>query len=148
MEMPSSPDYQQLMQMWLDCAAKMASAGADASTAPAPTDAAKLMRDIYCKALTQYTEQYMRSPAFLEMTRQSTEMAVKFRQQANDFLAEAHHAVGSLARPDVDSLLMAIRRCETRVLDKLDELAIRGNELDQRLEALESSNGKPARKPK
>lgn len=147
MEMPS-PDYQQLTRMWLEFVSKMATAATAAAAESVPTDAAKQMRDMYLQALGKYTEEYMRSPQFLAMVKQSTDAAVSLRQQTNDLLAQAHHAVGSLARPDVDSLLMAIRRCETRVLDKLDELSSRVEHLESEQKAAESSNGKPARRSK
>lgn len=145
MEMPF-PDYQQLMRTWLDIASKMASAGATGASESIPSDGTKQMRDMYFQTLSQYTDQYMRSPQFLEMMKQSTDTAVALRQQTNDFLAQAHHAVGSLARPDVDSLLMAIRRCETRVLDKLDELSTRLNDLESAVKAVPVANGKRLRK--
>ena len=107
-----------------------------------PTDGVKQVRDMYLQSMSQQAEQFMRSPQFLEMMKKSTENAVALRQQTNDMLAQAHHAVGSVARTDMDSLLMAIRRCETRVLDKLDDLSAR-------LDALEKGGGAakaPARK--
>ena len=132
MDMPPL-DYQQFAQMWLEFATRMAAAGAAASSESAPSDAAKQMRDGYFQMLSQNAEQFMRSPQFLEMMKRSTDTAVTLRKQANDFLAEAHHAIGGLARPDVDSLLMAVRRCETRVLDKLDEIHSKVNDLEGRL---------------
>ena len=142
------PDYQQFTRMWLDFVAKMAEAGAAAVTSSVPSDGARQIRDAYFQALGQYTEEFMRSPQFLEMMKQSTDAAVALRQQTNDLLAQAHHAMGGLARPDVDSLLMAVRRCETRVLDKLDELHARVEGMESRLGAVEAGNGKGSRKVK
>lgn len=142
------PDYQQLMQMWQKFATEMASVGGAVSTGSVPSEVAKQMRDTYFQTLSQYTDQFMRSPMFLEMMKQATASTVTLRKQTNDFLAQAHHAVGNVARPDVDSLLMAVRRCETRVLDKLDEISNQLSDLESRLEAMESGNQKPSRKPR
>lgn len=139
------PDYQQLTRMWLDFVGRMASATVTAAGETVPTDAAKHMRDSYLQALGHYTEEFMRSPQFLEMMKQSTDAAIGLRQQTNDLLAQAHHAVGGIARPDVDSLLQAIRRVETRVLDRLDELANRVDDLERELKAVKSVNGKRPR---
>jgi hypothetical protein len=147
MEMPS-PDYQQLTRMWLEFAAKMASAAESASAHSVPSEVAKQTREIYFQTLSQYTDQYMRSPEFLTMMKQSTDAAVTLRQQTNDLLAQAHQAVGSLARPDVDGVLKAIRRCESRTMDKLDELSARLDELENSRKTAETGNGKPVRHPK
>jgi len=143
MEMPP-PDPSQLMQMWLEFATKMSAAGSAVAPESPPSDAAKQMRGIFLQALGQATEQYMRSPQYLASVKQSMDSSVAFRQQLNDFMAQLRHATGGLARPDIDCLLMAVRRCETRTLDKLDELANQLNNLEDRLNALESSNAEPA----
>jgi hypothetical protein len=145
MDMPM-PDYQQLTRIWLDFAARMASGATAAAGETVPGDATRRMRDSYLQALGQYTEEFMRSPQFLEMMRQSTDAAVAMRQQTNDLLAQAHHAAGGLARQDLDSLLMAIRRCETRILDKLDELSARMDAYEQDDRTVKSGDGKPVRK--
>lgn len=144
MEMPPPPDPTQLMQMWLEFAAKMASAPGNVPPETAPTEAAKQMRNLFFQTLGQNTEQYMRSPQYLAQVKQSMDNSVAFRQQLNDFMAQLRHATGGLARPDVDCVLMAIRRCETRTLDKLDELATQLATLENRLDALEAGNAQPA----
>jgi len=147
MDMPT-PDYQQFTRMWLDFASKMVTSATNTSATSIPVDVAKQLRDTYFQALSQYTEEYMRSPQFLAMMKQTTEATVAMRQQTNEFLAQAHHAMGGLARPDIDSLLMAVRRCETRVLDKLDELSSRIDTLEVDMKVPVPSDEKPARKSK
>jgi hypothetical protein len=142
------PNYQQLTQMWLEFVSKMASAAESASAQSIPSEVAKQTRDIFLQTLGRFTDQYMRSPEFLAMMKQSSDAAIALRQQTNDFLAQAHHAMGSLARPDVDGLLKAIRRCETRVLDKLDEMSNRLDELENDRHTAEAEHGKPARTAK
>jgi hypothetical protein len=144
MDMPI-PDYQQLTRMWLDFVTRMTSAATTAVAESVPADAAKHMRDSYLQALGQYTEDFMRSPQFLEMVKQSTDAAINLRQQSNDMLAQAQHAVGGVARPDVDSILQSVRRCETRVLDRIDELSTRVDQLERELRSLRPNNGKRAR---
>jgi len=141
-------DLQDFMRMWLDGATKRASSGVMPQSESSASDGVKQMRDMYFQALGQRSEEFMRSPQFLEMMKQGRDAAVAMRQQTNDMLARAHHAVGSLAQPDVDSLLMAVRRCETRVLDKLEELSNRMSELEGRHEEPRARRRKPGRSAK
>jgi hypothetical protein len=142
------PDYQQLTQMWLEFVSKMASAAESTPVDSVPSEVAKQTREIFFQTLGRYTDQYMRSPEFLTMMKQSTDAAVTLRQQTNDLLAQAHHSMGGLARPDVDGVLKAIRRCETRILDKLDELSSRVDELEINPKSDEPAHGKPVRHSK
>ena len=145
MEMPSFGDYQKMMQNWFEMASKMAWPGMMGST-ETPMDAARQMRDMYSQTMGKMTDQFMRSPQFQEMSRQSMDATVAMRQQANDALNQAHQAMGNVSRQDVDSLLMAVRRSETRILDKLDELSTRLDELEEGMRVMKPSNGKVAHK--
>ena len=125
-----SPDYQQLFRMWLECVSEMTAAAA-ASDPADPPQAARQVRDKYFEVLGRQIDEHFRSPQFLEWMRQSTEAAITLRKQANDFFERSHHNFGTVARQDVDSLMMAVRRCETRVLDKLDGISRRLDDLDR-----------------
>ncbi len=139
----TTPDYLPFMRMWMDMFSKMP--GGNGSAETFPTDAARQMRDNYLQSLSRQSEEFMRSPQFLDMMKQSTDAAIAFRQQVNEMLVRTHHALGGVAKPDVDGLLMAVRRCETRVLDKLDELSARIETLEK---AQQTNRGKTSRKTK
>ncbi|MGN6370838.1 MAG: hypothetical protein ACTHN5_21500 [Phycisphaerae bacterium] len=139
------PDYQQLFQMWLEFVSEMANAAASAGTAD-PVEAARQMRDAYFQVLSRQIDEYFRSPQFLEMMKQSTETAIALQKQANDFFEQSHHSIGGVARQDVDSLMMAVRRCETRVLDKLEGISRRLDDLEGEAAKAASENGKSSRR--
>jgi hypothetical protein len=72
------------------------------------------------------------------MMKKSMDNAVAFRQQLNELLSKTLEHSQIPTRGDTDSILLAVRHFEQRVLDRLDALA-------QRVEELERREGSPAR---
>lgn len=135
-------------QMWSDFAMKMMSAGMAASPGSPPPQAAREVRAAVFRALNEQAENFMRSPAFLDMVRQSMNAAVDLRAQLNDFLTKAHHEMQGVARDDVDTIMLTIRHFESRVLDRLEAMERRIEELAKAPAAKPSrteSTAKPAR---
>ncbi len=128
-------------RMWGDFAMKMMTAGMAVSPGSAPPDAARQVRGAMFKAMSEQCEQFMRSPAFLEMMKQSMDAAVTLRTQVNEFLNRAHHEAQGVARDDVDNLMLTIRHFESRVLDRLEEL-------ERRIDALSAGAGRAQPKPR
>ncbi len=83
----------------------------------------------------------MRSPQFLETTRQWMDSAVSFRKLTNEFLAKTRNDLQAPSREDVDTLMLNIRHLEKRLLDRVDALAAQVNRLNQQLNG--NGNGKP-----
>jgi hypothetical protein len=135
---------QRFTQIWTDFAGKVASAGMAFQPDNAPPDVARRMRDAMLAAMASYAEQFMRTPEFMEMMKQSMQASLDLRKQLNDFLTRAHHGAQGVARQDVDAVMAAIRHMETRALDRLEALSRRVEELSERLEALEGrGRGEP-----
>jgi hypothetical protein len=130
-------------QMWTELASKMAAAGMSFNPETPPTDAARQMRSAFFQAMSQQADQFMRSPEFLKMMKQSMDASLAFRKQMQDFFTSAHHAAGGVARQDVDQLLSAVHHLEDRLLQRIDELSTRLELLEK---AVPSGNGH-ARKP-
>ena len=128
---------QRFTEMWTELALKAASAGASFDPQSSPPDMVRQTRNATFAALSQQAEQFMRSPQFGEMTKQFLDAAITSRQQFNDALTALHHQVQSVARQDIDGVMLAIRHMETRLLDRLEEL-------ERRLGSLEG--GKAPRK--
>jgi hypothetical protein len=126
-------------RMWSEFATKAMSAGMAATPGSTPPEAARQMRAAMLKAMSEQCEQFMRSPAFLEMMKQSLDAAVTLRTQVNAFLNRAHHEMQGVARDDVDSLMLTIRHFESRVLDRLEAM-------EQRLDDLAALTGEPVSK--
>lgn len=124
-------------EIWTDFATKMATSGMTVDPGSTPPEAAQQVRGAMLSAMSHYADDFMRSPQFLEMMRQSFDAAISFRQQLNQFLTSAHHNMQGIARQDIDSLLLSVRHMETRVLDRMEELSSRLDEIGKRLETLE-----------
>src|SRR4029079_6146309 len=100
---------QQLTGMWMDFATKMSTAGVAFSPDSDPPEAGKQVRGAIFGAMSQYADQFMRSPQFLGMMKQSLDASIAFRKQINDFLTQLHHSTQSVAQQDIDSLLLSVR---------------------------------------
>ena len=129
---------QRLLQMWTDFASKMSSAGIKFSPETAPPDAVKSLRSVFLSALSQQTEQFMRSPEFLAMMKQTVDASIAIQRQSAELLTQARHAGQGVARSDMDSVLASLQHLEDRVLQRMDELSAR----------LDQVEGKGRRKPK
>ena len=139
---------QRFVELWTEMATKMAAAGMAVSPDSAPPQAAREARAAIFQTMSKHAEEAMRSPQFLEMMKQSLDGSLQFREQLNDFLTRLHHQLQGVARQDIDSVLAGIHQLERRVLDRLEGLDKRFDEVTRRLEALENSaDRQPERAP-
>ncbi len=94
-------------------------------------EAIKRMQSAYFDSMAQYSEQYMRSPQFLESMKKSMDQALQFRRQMDDYLkqnmAESFEAATGGANSE---LLGAIRRLERTVSERLDDISRRVEKLE------------------
>lgn len=134
----------QFAKMWTDFAGNLAQAGAALSPDSPPPDAARQMRSAFLKAWSQYCDEFMRSPQFLEMIKQSMKGAIEFRKQLNETLGQIHHEFQGTSRQDVDQLMMAMSHLERRLIDSLERTASRLDDLTKRLDHLERRIQKPS----
>jgi hypothetical protein len=65
----------------------------------------------------------MRSPQFLDGMKQWMETAVAFRKLSNEFMGRVRNEMQAPARSDIDTILLAVRHMERRLLDRVDQLA-------------------------
>ena len=144
---PSSPfsamfdQTQFLTNLWVEFATKMMATAVSTDPSASAPDNARRMRSAMFQAMGQATEQYMRSPQFLQTMQGAINASIEARKQMNDLLTRMHHDAQGTAKQDVDTLQVSVRHMETRVLDRLDEIASRLDALSQRLDALEGGNG-------
>src|SRR3954462_13916115 len=75
---------QTMANIWMDFATKISTAGL--SPESDPPQAAKQVRGAVFDSMTQYSNQFLRSPQFLQMMKQSLDASIAFRKQMNDFL--------------------------------------------------------------
>ena len=134
-------------RMWGDFASKMISAGMSVSPGSTPPEAARLLRSAMLKAMSEQVEQFMRSPVFMDMMKQTLDASIGLRRQLNDFLTKAHHEMQGPARQDVDHLMQTMRHFEGRVLDRIEQLEAKIDALAERDEGGDQAKEAPKRKP-
>jgi hypothetical protein len=120
-------------KIWMESFAKTMQAAFASTPNPPPPEVLRQIRSGIFQALAQSWEEYMRSPQFLEGMKQWMEQAVAFRKMTNDFMASVRTELQSPSRGDIADLMLTMRHMEKRVLDRVEELSGRLNELNQRL---------------
>ena len=117
-------------KFWTDA---MSRAGAVGGTmfGASREEASKQMRQAFFDAWERQCEEYMKSEAFLKAMKQSMDNALTFREQMNQFLTTALRTYQMPSQDDTDSILLAVRRLEERVLKRVDDLS-------RRVEAMET----------
>lgn len=123
-------------KFWTDMFSRMSppgGAGMPFAAPPSPEEAAKQMRQAMFDAWAKHCEEFMRSDAFLDAMKKSMDGALAFRQKLNEFLTKSLQDSQIPARSDTESILLAVRRMEEKVLDRMESLT-------QRVEALETGN--------
>ena len=88
-----------------------------------PPEVLKQIRGGIFEALASSWEEFMRSPQFLEATKQWMDNAVAFRKISNDLMGRMRNELQAPSRTDIDTIMEAVRHLERRVLDRVDELA-------------------------
>ena len=88
-----------------------------------PPEVLRQIRNGIFQALAESWEEFMRSPQFLDGMRQWMENAIAFRKMSNDFLARVRNETQAPSRGDMDSIMLAVRHMEKRLLDRVDELS-------------------------
>jgi hypothetical protein len=118
-------------KMWLESTSRMIQAGL--SVAPS-SDPAVLdqMRAGMFQALSKSWEDFMRSPQFLESMKQWMTGLVTMRKLSGGVLARVRNELQAPSRDDIDAMLLAVRHLETRVLDRLDKMAVEIGDLKSR----------------
>ncbi|MDB6020872.1 MAG: hypothetical protein JWQ04_729 [Pedosphaera sp.] len=121
-------------KIWMETFTRMAQAGFSLSPDSAPPELLRQMRSGIFGALSKSWEEFMRSPQFMESMKGMMENAIAFRKMSTDLLTQAHHSMQGTARADIDDLMRAIHHLETRILDRVEEVATRVEQLEQKLE--------------
>lgn len=119
-------------KFWTDMFARMTPPGGAGMpfAPPSPEETAKQMRQAMFDSWAKHCEDFMRSDAFLDAMKKSMDGALAFRQKLNDFLTKTLQETQIPARSDVESILLAVRRMEEKVLDRVESLTQRVEELE------------------
>ena len=119
----TAEQWADFQKIWTDTFSKMMQLGFTFSPEAAPPEFLGQIRSGIFQALSQSWDQFLRSPQFLEGMKQWMDNAVTFRKMSNDFFTKVRHETQGTARGDTDSVLLALQQLETRILDRVEELA-------------------------
>lgn len=141
-------------RFWTDMVSKMAPPGMmPPGSAGTMDETSRQMRQAFFDAWAKYCEEFMCSEPFMDAMRKSMEGALAFKQQVNEFLTKSLHESQMPSREDTDSIMQVLRSVEERVLDRLERLSNRVEQMESRLEAdgpapAAASAGDTRRRPK
>ena len=110
-------------KIWTETMSKMMQAAVTFSPNSPPPEIMRQIRGGIFQALAQSWDEFMRSPQFLESMRQWMENAIAFRRLNNDFMGRVRNEFQAPSRGDIDSMMLAVRHMEKRLLDRIDDLA-------------------------
>lgn len=88
-----------------------------------PPEILRQIRAGIFQSLAESWDEFLRSPQFLDGMRQWMDNAISFRKITNEFMARARNDLQAPSRSDIDTVLLAVRHMEKRVLDRLDQMS-------------------------
>lgn len=109
-------------KMCLESMSKAMQAAFKLTPDSAPPEVLRQIRAGIFQALADSWDEFMRSPQFLEGMRQWMENAIAFRKMTNEFMGRARNEMQAPSRSDIDTVMLAVRHMEKRLLDRLDEI--------------------------
>ena len=124
--------------IWADSMSKLMQAACTFPPNSAPPELLREIRSGILEALSKSWNEFLRSPQFQEGMKQWMDQAIAFRKASNDFMAKVRKEMQAPSRDDMDAVMLAVRHMETRVLDRIEELA-------KQVNAVKARNGKAPR---
>ncbi len=125
-------------KIWLESVSKMMQGAFTFTPDSASPELYRQARSGIFQALARSWDEFLRSPQFLQGTRQWMEAAINFRKLSNDFMARTRREMQATTRDDVDTLMLTVRHMETRLLDRVEQLVDQVRELNARLDRLDA----------
>jgi hypothetical protein len=123
-------------RFWMDSAAQAMQSWAPASgTTQSPEFLRKARADLM-QTWSDWWEQWLRSPAFLDAQKQMLDGNLAMRKQFRTVLRRMQRDLQLAGREDIDALEAAIRRSERRILDRLDETSAQLRALEAKIDRL------------
>ena len=120
-----------LQKIWLDSISKLLNTAFTFGGESPPPEILREIRSGVFAALARSWEEFMRSPQFLDSMKQWMDNAVAFRKMSNDFMATARNEMQATSRDDIDTIMLAVRHMEKRLLDRVEELSAQVQELQR-----------------
>jgi|SRR6516225_8467183 len=130
-------------KIWAESMSRLMQSAFTFTPGSPPPEVLQQIRSGIFQALAESWQEFMRSPQFLEGMKQWMENAVTFRKTTNDFLAKVRNEMQAPSREDIDTVMLSLRHMETRLLDRIEDLAGQVSQLNEKVAA--SKNQKPAK---
>lgn len=131
-------------KIWMESITKGMQAAFTVSPTSPPSEIMLHIRGGIFKALAQSWEEFMRSPQFLEGIQQTMEQVVTFRKMSKDFLGKARNEMQAPSRDDVDAIMRGMHHMESRLLDRVEELAGQFKSVSERVDKVAAMAAQPA----
>ena len=132
-------------KIWVETLSKTMQAAFTFSPNSPPPEVLKQIRGGIFQALAESWDKFLRSPEFLEAMKHWMEQAVSFRKITNDLMGTVRHEMQAPSREDIDTVMLAVRHMEKRLLDRMEQLSLQVNGTKQRVR--QRATSLPARKP-
>src|SRR5580765_2685355 len=124
-----SEQMSKFQKIWMETFTGMAQNAFTFSPDSAPPEILRQMRSGIFQALAKSWDEYLRSPEFGEAMKRWMDSAVYYRKMTNDLLTRTHHETQNVAHQDIDAMLVAVRHLEKRLLDRIEEMEERIQQL-------------------
>lgn len=106
--------------MWMDSMAGMARVWSQYSPENPPPEELKRMRQGMLNVISRSWEEFMRTPQFMEMMKESLNNAMTWQGFAKDGANRIHDTFQTSSKSDVEGILLSLRHVEKRLLDELE----------------------------
>ena len=123
-------------RFWMDSAAQAMQSWMPAGGSTQSPEIIRKARGDMMQMWSDWCEQWLRSPAFLEAQKQMLDGNLAVRKQFRTGLRKMQRELQLAGRDDIDALEAAIRRSERRILDQLDEMSSKLQALEAKIDRL------------
>ena len=122
-------------RFWMESAAQAMQSWMPGGSTQSPELIRKARGDML-QMWSDWCEQWLRSPAFLDAQKQMLDGNLAVRKQFRAGMRRMQRDLQLAGREDIDALEAAIRRSERRILDQLDEMSSQMKSLEAKIDRL------------
>lgn len=108
--------------MWMDSMAGMARVWSQYSPENPPPEELKKIRQGMLNVISQSWEEFMRTPQFMEMMKDSLNNAMTWQGFAKDGANRMHDTMQTPSKADMEGILLSLRHVEKRLLDRMETI--------------------------
>jgi hypothetical protein len=132
-------------KIWQETLTKLMQSAFTLRPESAPPEVLREIRSGIFQALGRSWEEFLRSPQFLESMKQWMDQAVAWRKMSNDLMANLRSELQEPSREDIDTIMLAVRHMEKRLLDRVEDMAAQLEALSERLGPAPGKGARPGK---